>query len=67
MKKLTELQNKILTHIKLSIKSRGFQPSIKEMADYFNVYPTAILNHLKLIEKKGFIKLTGKARAIEIL
>ena len=66
MEKLTKLQNKLLTYIKLTLKSRGYQPSLKDMADYFDVYPTAIVQHLKLIEKKGYIKLTGKARAIEI-
>jgi SOS-response transcriptional repressor LexA len=67
MNKLTTLQNKVLTYIKLIIKSKGHQPSIKEMADYFGVYPTAILSHLRLMEKKGYIKMTGKARAINIL
>jgi SOS-response transcriptional repressor LexA len=70
MKDLTKLQNKILTYIKLQVKSNGFQPSVtsvREMAEYFDVYPTAITNNLNLIEAKGYIKQTGKARAIEIL
>ena len=67
MKKLTKLQQNVLTYIKLTIKSKGFQPSLKEMAEYFGTYPAGILSHLKLIEKKGYIKMTGKARAIEIL
>lgn len=67
MEDLTKLQNKVLQYIKLNIESKGYQPSIKDMADYLGVYPTAILSHLKFIEKKGYIKLTGKARAIEIL
>jgi SOS-response transcriptional repressor LexA len=67
MKDLTKLQTKILTYIKLQVKSNGFQPSVREMADYFDVYPTAITNNLNLIEAKGYIKQTGKARAIEIL
>jgi len=66
-KPLTKLQNKLLAFIKLKIESVGYQPSIYEMSKYFDVYPTAIINHLKLIEKKGYIKLTGKARAVEIL
>ncbi len=67
MKGLTKLQKKLLSYIKLKIKSVGYQPTLYEMSQYFGVWPTAIVSHLKLIEKKGYIRLTGKSRAIEFL
>ena len=67
MNELTEKQEKLLTYIKLINKSKGFQPSVKELADYYGISTTAILHSLKWIEKKGYIKLTGKSRAIEFL
>ena len=36
------------------------------MAEYFGVTTTAIAMRLQAIEKKGFIKMTGKSRAIEL-
>lgn len=64
---MTDKQDEVFTYIKLCIKSQSHQPSIKEMADYFNVSEPAIINRLELLEKKGYIKRTSKARAIEIL
>jgi repressor LexA len=67
MKTLTDKQQAVYSYIQLSVKSNNHQPSIKEMAEYFSVSEPAIINRLDLIEKKGFIRRTGKARAIEIL
>ncbi len=67
-KKATDAQAKILKFIKLQIKSSGFQPSLKEIANYFGYKSvTAVVSHLNALEKKGYIKRIGSARAIRIL
>lgn len=67
MKKATEKQLAVLSYIKLCIKANKYQPTVKEIAEYFKMTNQAIFDKLKALEKKGYIKLTGKARAIEIL
>ncbi|NUQ80443.1 MAG: transcriptional repressor LexA [Bacteroidetes bacterium] len=66
---LTERQKQIL-HYLLQYKSRtGFPPSFQEIAAQFQFASlTAVKDHLKALEKKGFIKKSGfKARAIEVV
>lgn len=67
MEKATKKQLAVLTYIKLCIKSNNYQPTVDEMAQYFKMTVQAICDKLKALEKKGYIKQTGKARAIEIL
>ena len=66
-KEMTDKQKAVYTYIKLSIKSNNHQPSLQEMADYFSISMPAVTHRLILLEKKGYIRRTGKARAIEII
>ncbi len=50
------------------VKEKGYPPSIREVADQFHITPKGAYDHLKAIEKKGFIKTEkNKSRAIELL
>jgi len=65
---LTLRQQEILSFIALFADSNGFPPSIREIGGNFKIAPSSALDHLKALEKKGFIKrLPFKPRCLEIL
>lgn len=65
---LTEKQKTIYDFICKYSESKGYPPSIREIAEEHNITPKGAYDHLKALEKKGFIKTEkNKSRAIEIL
>jgi repressor LexA len=70
MKELTERQRQLLEFIEEHVRTHGFPPSIREMADHMGIRSTNGVNdHLKALERKGYIsKGEGlKSRAISLL
>lgn len=68
MVNLTEKQVVALRVLMNYHRIHGFMPSEREMAKALVVRQNAAVNHLKALEKKGFIRRAcGKARAITIL
>ncbi|WGS65261.1 LexA family protein [Marinitoga aeolica] len=68
MKKITEKQKKILEYIEFYIRVKGYPPSMREIKEYFNLKSVStIYSHLKSLEKKGFIEISGKFRGIKVL
>jgi repressor LexA len=68
MKDLTEKQELVLKFISDSLREKGFPPTIREIADKFEITAKGAYDHLKAIEKKGFIKTNkNQSRAIELL
>lgn len=67
-RKLTSRQAEVLAFLKERQISSGFCPSLKEVAAHFGFRSTfAVREHLRLIEKKGFIyRKPGQPRAINI-
>lgn len=63
---MSDKQLEIFQFIVAHIQDHGYQPSVSEMATHFEVTKRAILDRLKLLEEKGFIRHTGKDRAIEL-
>lgn len=50
------------------VKEKNYPPSIREIADHFQITPKGAYDHLKAIEKKGFIKTEkNRSRAIELV
>lgn len=67
-KDLTDKQELIFDFIKGSIRESGFPPTVREIGDRFGITPKGAYDHLKAIEKKGFIRCAqNKSRAIELL
>jgi repressor LexA len=67
-KQLTDKQEKIYEFIKGSIKNSGFPPTVREIGDRFNITVKGAYDHVKAIEKKGYIKTEqNKSRAIVVL
>lgn len=69
LKPLTEKQNSIFEYIKKHINDLGYSPTSKEIQKHFDFNSgNAAYEHLKWIEKKGYIKRTPKiARSIVVL
>ena len=65
---LTSRQKEIFNFIKSFTKERGYPPSVREIGDHFRIYPRAAFDHLKALEKKGYLKRRGSmSRGLEIL
>ncbi len=68
MKDLTEKQVNILDYIEGYINNAGYPPTIREIGEQFTITAKGAYDHLKAIEKKGFIKCErNRSRAIELL
>jgi len=67
-KQLTDKQEKIFDFIKESIRDSGFPPTVREIGEKFHITVKGAYDHVKAIEKKGFIKTEqNKSRAIVVL
>lgn len=65
---LTERQREIFDFIRAFIRERGYPPSVREIGGHFHIYPRAVFDHLKTLERKGYLKRQGSmARGIELL
>lgn len=68
MKELTEKQNAVLEFILERMGEDGFPPTVREIGNRFGITPKGAYDHLKAIEKKGYILVhKNRSRAIEIL
>ncbi|HEU4341632.1 MAG TPA: transcriptional repressor LexA [Candidatus Binatia bacterium] len=64
---LTPRQKEIYDFLLGSIREKGYAPSIHEIGARFKIASTnGVSDHLKSLEKKGYIRRIGK-RAIEVL
>jgi repressor LexA len=67
-KDLTEKQQLILNFIKEMIDNSGFPPTVREVGDRFGITVKGAYDHIKAIEKKGYIKTeNNKSRAMIII
>lgn len=68
MKELTNRQNEVFTYLKNTISELGYPPTVREIGDNFGITVKGAYDHLKAIEKKGYIQTTeNKSRAIVIV
>ena len=64
---LTDRQKAIYDFLLKTIRERGFAPSIPEIGRQFKIASTnGVSDHLKALEKKGYIRRVGK-RAFEVV
>ncbi len=67
MKLLTGKQQKVYEFIRQQVSRMGFPPSVREIAQTFEISTRAAYDHLRAIEKKGFIRRDRyKYRSIEL-
>lgn len=68
MNELSEKQSKLLNFIVSEIRENSLPPSLSEMASFLKVSSkNAVSKLLDQLEDKGFIRITGKARGIQVL
>lgn len=65
---LTSRQKKIFNYIRQQIDKRGYGPTVREIADAFNIgSPNGVVGHLRALENKGYIvRKAKKSRTIEL-
>jgi repressor LexA len=65
---LTSRQREVFNFVCGFTKERGYPPSVREIGDHFHIYPRAVFDHLKALEKKGYLKRRGStSRGLEVL
>ena len=65
---LTSRQKEIFNFVRTFIKEKGYPPSVREIGEHFNIYPRAVFDHLKALERKGYLKRRGSmSRGLEVL
>lgn len=66
---LTPRQQNILDYVQEFQSEHGFPPSIREIGEFFGIRSTnGVSDHLRAIEKKGFLKSTGhQSRSLQIV
>ncbi len=68
MKDLTKRQKEILDFLRNFITNHKYPPTIREIATSFKISVKGAYDHVKAIEKKGYIRCDfNRSRAIEIL
>lgn len=64
---ITPRQAAVLNFIAESIEKLGFPPTIQEIGQRFGIVSTnGVFDHLKTLERKGFIERSSKARSIRL-
>ena len=67
MRKLTEKQSKVLAFIKAFKIANGYPPTIREIGSEFHITVKGAYDHVKAIEKKGYIERKSYPRGINII
>ena len=67
-KEITSRQKELLQFVIKQTRDHSLPPSVSEMAQFLKVRSkNAVAKLLKSLEEAGYIKISGKARGIEIL
>ena len=67
-KEITDRKKELLQFIVKQIREYSMPPSISEMAEFLKVKSkNAVAKLLDSLEEQGFVKISGKARGIEVL
>lgn len=65
---LTDKQRKVLDLIRRLIKKNKVPPTLKELGDALGMAPPSVLQHVRAIEKKGFLKRESlKSRSLSVI
>ena len=68
MKEMTGKQREVYDFICQAISGNGYPPTVREIGENFSISVKGAYDHLKAIERKGFIKCSSsKSRAIEVM
>lgn len=64
---LTPKQLRVLTYLRDFSRSKGYAPTMQEMADEFKVSKVTVFEHVAALQKKGYLKRSRhKARSLQL-
>lgn len=65
---LTARQREVLEFIRQFMAKAGYPPTVREIGAHFGFVPRSIFDHLKALERKGYLRRDGaKSRSLQIL
>lgn len=65
---LTARQREVLEFVRLFMAKAGYPPTVREIGAHFGFVPRSIFDHLKALERKGYLRRDGaKSRSLQIL
>jgi len=65
---LTARQREVLDFIRQFITQAGYPPTVREIGAHFGFVPRSVFDHLKALERKGYLRRTAsKSRSLQIL
>jgi len=65
---LTARQREVLDFIRKFMTTAGYPPTVREIGAHFGFVPRSIFDHLKALERKGYLRRVGsKSRSLQIL
>jgi repressor LexA len=64
---LSKKQVEVLKALENFSRTRGYIPSVRELASRLRKSPTTVFQHLKALEKKGYIQSDGTAHGWQIV
>lgn len=65
---LTSRQKEVLDFIQSFIAKEGYPPSLREIGDRFGMKPPSVLDHLRALERKGYLRRKAfRSRSLEML
>ena len=68
MKTLTKRQEQVLTFLRSFLEAHKYPPTIREIAQHFEISVKGAYDHIKALEKKNIIRCDiNRSRAIEII
>jgi repressor LexA len=65
---LTARQREVLEFVKQFMAKAGYPPTVREIGAHFGFVPRSIFDHLKALERKGYLRRDGaKSRSLRLL
>jgi len=65
---LTTRQREVLEFVRHFMAKAGYPPTVREIGAHFGFVPRSIFDHLKTLERKGYLRRTAsKSRSLQIL
>jgi repressor LexA len=65
---LTARQGEVLEFVRQFLAKAGYPPTVREIGAHFGFVPRSIFDHLKALERKGYLHRTAsKSRSLQIL
>ena len=65
---LTSRQREVLEFIRKFMVQEGYPPTVREIGAHFGFVPRSVFDHLKALERKGYLRrVASKSRSLQIL